>query len=264
VSEPSPSPLPRAVLLDLDDTILDDSGAAVDSWRAAGAAHADLLGGHDVESVLEAIRRVGRWYWSDPERHRIGRLDLDVATRHIVATALRDLGADLPHAAVRIAADYRARRDAAIAPFEDAVATVEWLRARGCRLALLTNGAAAPQRAKVERFDLARLFDVVLIEGEVGFGKPDPRIYERALDALALPAADTWMVGDNLEWDVAQPQRMGVFAVWVDRSGAGVPAGRDVKPDRVIRRLAELRVERSAGSRPASGRTRAEVVASRS
>jgi putative hydrolase of the HAD superfamily len=244
VSARDEAALPRAVLLDLDDTILDDSGGALECWREAGVAHADALGGLDVDGVLESIRHVGRWYWSDPERHRVGRLDLGAATRHIVATGLARLGADLPDVAASMASDYRARRDAVIAPFAEAVETVEWLRSQGCRLALLTNGAAAAQRAKVERFDLARLFDLVLIEGEVGYGKPDPRIYRDALEGLDVPAAEAWMVGDNLVWDVAEPQRLGIHAVWVDRNGTGVPPGRDVKPDRIVRRLVELRGSR--------------------
>ena len=76
----------------------------------------------------------------------------------------------------------------AIKPFDDAVATVQWLRAQGCRLALLTNGGSKAQRRKIDRFDLAPLFDAILIEGEVGFGKPDPRIYAQALATLDAPA----------------------------------------------------------------------------
>ena len=70
---------------------------------------------------------------------------------------------------------------------------------QGCRLALLTNGGSKGQRLKIDRFNLAMLFDVILIEGEVGFGKPDPRIYTKALAALDVPASEAWMIGDNLE-----------------------------------------------------------------
>jgi putative hydrolase of the HAD superfamily len=58
---------------------------------------------------------------------------------------------------------------------------------------------------------------------------------------LAAAPRDTWMIGDNLEWDVEQPQKLGITGIWVDRAGAGVPASSAVRPDLVIRRLAELR-----------------------
>ena len=83
----------------------------------------------------------------------------------------------------------------------------------------------------------------------MGFGKPDHRVYAMALRALMVAAADAWMVGDNLEWDVAQPQRMGLFGIWVDAQGAGLPETAIVRPDRIVRTLSELR---QPGQDPAS------------
>jgi putative hydrolase of the HAD superfamily len=234
--------LPRALLLDLDDTILDDSSGVVDCWRAACASCCSAVNGLDAELVFRAIDRTREWYWSDPERHRVGRLELAWARGEVVRLALADLGVDDADLASRIGDRYHALRDQAIAPFDDAVPTVEWLRSQGCRLALLTNGGSRGQRQKIDRFMLAPLFDAILIEGEVGFGKPDPRIYAEALTALGVPAAETWMVGDNLEWDVAGPQRQGIAGVWIDAQDGGVPAGHAVRPDRIINRLADLRV----------------------
>jgi putative hydrolase of the HAD superfamily len=105
----------------------------------------------------------------------------------------------------------------------------------------VTNGDAAMQRDKIERFALAPFFDVVVIEGEFGAGKPDPAVYRHALAALGAAPPDTIMVGDNLDWDVAAPQRLGLAGVWLDRPGGGLPAGSPVRPDRTIRSLADLR-----------------------
>jgi len=232
---------PKAVLLDLDDTILDDSGNVDDCWERACFSAKSELGNIEPLAVLEAINRTRDWYWSDPERHRVGRLDLDAARRRIVTISLTELGSDDPILAARIADTCSRERDAGIQLLPDAVNTVSWCRTLGCRLALLTNGSAEAQRAKVTRFDLEGLFDAILIEGELGFGKPDSRIYELALRTLRVDAADAWMVGDNLEWDVAQPQRMGMVGVWVDFRGAGVPDDIDVRPNHVVRTLSQLR-----------------------
>ena len=233
--------LPRALLLDLDDTILDDSCGVIACWRDACHAHQSRMNGLDADVVFEAIDGMREWYWSDPERHRAGRLELAWARGEVVRLALADLGVDDDDLARLIGDTYHAMRDGAIRPFDDAVATVEWLRSQGCRLALLTNGGSRGQRRKIDRFGLAPLFDAILIEGEVGFGKPDPRIYAQALAALDVPAGEAWMVGDNLEWDVAGPQREGIAGIWIDARGRGVPSGHTVRPDRIIGRLAELR-----------------------
>jgi putative hydrolase of the HAD superfamily len=232
---------PRAILLDLDDTILDDSGLVHECWRDACADYADRLRPLDATAVVEAIQTKSRWYWGDPERHRAGRLELDAARREVVRLALADMELDDVELADAIGDAYSRRRDAGMEPLPEAIDTVRWLRDSGRRLALLTNGAGPAQRKKIVRFGLADLFDVVLIEGELGFGKPDERVYHRALDALGVRASDAWMVGDNLDWDVSAPQKLGMRGVWIDVRGRGVPEHAAVRPDHVVRSLSELR-----------------------
>ncbi len=241
------SQLPRAILLDLDDTILDDSGSISSCWLDACRAHESALGNVAPNTAYMAIERVREWYWADPERHRVGRLDLAAARREVAHIALKEVGLDDQALAGQIGDTYHDLRDAGLRPFDDAIDTVEWLRASGCRLALLTNGSAQMQRRKIDRFALAVHFDTILIEGEVGFGKPDPRVYRRAMDLLDTTPGDTWMVGDNLEWDVAEPQRQGIYGIWIDVRGAGLPRGHQVRPDRIIRRLSELRESNGGG-----------------
>ena len=48
------------------------------------------------------------------------------------------------------------------------------------------------------------------------------------------------MVGDNIEWDVAAPQRLGLRGVWVDRGGTGLTPDSAVRPDRIIREFPEI------------------------
>jgi putative hydrolase of the HAD superfamily len=104
----------------------------------------------------------------------------------------------------------------------------------------VTNGASEAQRAKIDRFDLASRFDHIQIEGEHEFGKPDERAYLHALRQLGVDARDTWMVGDNLEWEVAAPQRLGIFGIWFDAAGRGLPRDTHIRPDRIVASLSEL------------------------
>jgi putative hydrolase of the HAD superfamily len=124
--------------------------------------------------------------------------------------------------------------------FPGAHDAIDALKAHGVKLALVTNGAAETQRAKVERFELTHRFDHIQIEGEHGFGKPEERAYLHAMQALGVTAQETWMIGDNLEWEVAAPQRLGIYSVWIDVHGDGLPAESAIRPDRIIRSLKEL------------------------
>jgi putative hydrolase of the HAD superfamily len=231
----------KALLVDLDDTILDDSSNVERCWRDACLVHQSELEPVDPFLLLDVIERTRNWYWGDADRHRDGRLDLDTARREVVRISLAHFGIDDLAAAEKIAATYGARRDLGVQPIPGAIETVQWFRSTGCRTALLTNGAAESQRSKVDRFQLAGLFDAILIEGELGYGKPDPRVYRGALEMLGVKAEEATMVGDNLDWDVIAPQRLGIQGVWIDLDGGGLIPEASLRPNVIVRTLSDLR-----------------------
>ncbi|MBW8724958.1 MAG: HAD family hydrolase [Inquilinus limosus] len=237
--------LPRAILFDLDETLISAYGRPDAAWLAVTAEFSEDLGPWTSAEIAAAVGAFARGFWADAERHRIWRQRIGEARRVIVAGAFDTLtasGRPVPGPDIlrRLADRFTAYRDEQMHLFPDAHAVVDGFRARGVRLALVTNGSAEGQRAKIGRFDLAHRFDHIQIEGEHGFGKPEERAYRHALQVLGVDPAETWMVGDNLEWEVAAPQRLGIHAIWVDGPGEGLPAGSMVRPDRIIRTVTEL------------------------
>jgi HAD superfamily hydrolase (TIGR01509 family) len=226
--------LPRVILFDLDDTILDDTGGASAAWEQA------CIESDAPDGLYDAIRAAGAWFWADADRHRTGRADLLEARRTIAATALANLGLPDDGLSARISARLNQLRDEAIAPLPGAIETLDRLRGRGVRLGLLTNGSARHQRWKIERFSLAAHFDYVGIEGEVGVGKPEPEAFLRALRAFDATPAEAWMVGDNLVFDVGGAQAVGMHGVWVDIRARGLPEAPVAVPDRIVTSIAEL------------------------
>ena len=124
--------------------------------------------------------------------------------------------------------------------FPGAVETLRELKQKGLRLALITNGDSEGQSYKISKFDLWQYFEQVFIEGEVGVGKPDIRAYENALETMQIRPQETWMMGDNLEWDVAAPQTLGIYSIWNDHRKQGLPESCDVIPDKIIHHISEL------------------------
>jgi putative hydrolase of the HAD superfamily len=229
----------KALLVDLDDTLLDYSGGVDECWSAACKAVTGPAG-VDTAALVEAVRKARRWFWDDPERHRAERVDMPGAWRKIVAHGLEGIGAPDAPLAAAVAEDFAARRWAVMRLFPGVAEALGRLRDCGVAMALVTNGDKRQQRWKIERYDLARYFDVVLIEGEFGAGKPEEIVYRHVLEGLGVAAREAWMVGDNIEWDVAAPQRLGLRGVWVDREGTGLTAESAVRPHRIIREFREL------------------------
>jgi putative hydrolase of the HAD superfamily len=236
-------PLPRAMLIDMDDTILSAYGKPDAAWLAVAQEFAEELGPLSPSEVAAAIAAAGKAFWETAEAH--WRLKLNEARHIVVTNGFATLAAAGKTAmpkdfCVRMGDRFSAYREENMQLFPGVHDAIDALKERGVKLALVTNGAATTQRAKIVRFALEHRFDHIQIEGEHGFGKPEERAYTHAMESLGVTARDTWMVGDNLEWEVVTPQRLGIYAIWMDAHSDGLPEGSTIKPDRIIRSLSEL------------------------
>ena len=233
--------LPKVMLFDLDDTIVDYSRLASESWAEVCAEFSDAgATPFDPVAMVTTIKAVSDWFWGDEDRFRVGRLDLDQARRTVCRYALERTGIDDSALADAMGNAYARKRDEAYCLLPGARETLGILRALGVPLGLITNGGAEKQRGKIQRFDLDRFFQLIVVESEFGAGKPDVRVYRHALEFFAVAPRDASMVGDNLEWDVAAPQALGIQGIWHDYRGKGLPAGTRVRPDRIVRSIGEL------------------------
>ncbi len=235
--------LPRAILFDLDDTLIRAYAQPEEAWRRllhVFAPHLDLHDDAALETVRVAIMEESRAFWSDQAEAAKWRLNIPEARRLAVRAGLRRLDRTDEALADKIADAFTEMRRNEYRLYPDAHATVDALRERGVRLALVTNGAADLQRAKIERFELAHRFHHIQIEGEFGQGKPEPAVYHHALERLDCDACDAWMVGDNYEWEVVAPQKLGMCGIWYDPFDAGIPAHATAQPSRIIKKLSEL------------------------
>ena len=107
------------------------------------------------------------------------------------------------------------------------------------RLGLLTNGAPDLQREKIAGAGLGGYFDEIVVSGDLGFGKPDPRIFRTILSRLGtVPADEAIMIGNSLETDIEGAQAAGMKAVWVDRTAP--PETTIILPDLVVTDLAQF------------------------
>ena len=157
--------------------------------------------------------------------------------REAWSNALADHGVQDAALAEELAAAFPEEQRPRRTAFPDAEPVLRELQA-SYRLGLVTNGVPDLQREKLRGAGLTGYFDAVIISGEVGVGKPDPRIFEAAVATLTAGPEETVMVGDNLRRDIEPAQRMGIRAVWINRSGKACE--NDVRPDAQINSLSQL------------------------
>lgn len=103
-------------------------------------------------------------------------------------------------------------------PIDGAARCLRRLRDAGIAVGVVSNSDGRVDAA-LDRAGLALHLQVVVDSGVVGVAKPDPRIFDTALAALAADPGATWYVGDTVVYDVAAADAAGLVAWVVDHRG---------------------------------------------
>ena len=224
------------VLFDVDDTLVDTSGA-----------------------FAVALAQIAARYLPDvtPEQHGdvLAMWRADAADRYAAYTrgettyrAQRRARANDLHAAFggpeldeeaydAWNAVFEAAFSGAWAAHTEAAAVVGRLLAAGVLVGGLSNASQAYQSSKLAAVGLGEQVPLLVGVDTLGVGKPDPRVFVEACRRLGTDPARTAYVGDELDVDALAAVRAGLVGVWVDRAG----------PRRVPVTPAQIAAAREAG-----------------
>jgi putative hydrolase of the HAD superfamily len=108
--------------------------------------------------------------------------------------------------------------------YPDAAPVLRGLRAAGCALVVVSNWDCSLDE-RLEQTGLAPLVDGTVASAVAGAAKPDPAIFERALELAGVAAERAWHVGDSEREDVAGARAAGIRPILVARDD--VPEARD-------------------------------------
>ena len=122
--------------------------------------------------------------------------------------------------------------------FPEVPDTLSRLKALGLKTAILSNGAPAMLEAVVGNAKIGSLLDAVLSVEEVGVYKPHPKVYQLAVDRLAVDAKEILFLSSNA-WDAYAASAFGFRVAWCNRYGQR-PERLPGKPDYEIKSLAEI------------------------
>lgn len=211
---------PAIVFFDVGDTLL----RVQPSWTAQYLEVCRRSGldiqTADLEAAFARALQEGFWdtdgpFEATPEASYARVKEFDVRVMRLLGYM------DLPDGFYRAIGEQFARPDAWTV-FADAKDTLAALEAAGIRRGVISNWVwHLPEL--LDELGLARHFEWIGTSARVGFQKPQPEIFERALAAVGVAPRDALHVGDNLSADIAGARRAGMRAVLVDRAGL-VPA----------------------------------------
>lgn len=253
--------IPEAIIFDLDDTLMIEEASAIEAFRESGRK-VEKDYGIAAEKLGEAAQRCCMELWQQsPARQYC--LDTHVSSREALwaeftgddphlqilrawapyyrqqswSNALSACGINNSALAASLAEAFILRRRKRHVLFPDTKTCLDEL-SKEFDLALLTNGLSELQRKKISAAGIGRYFREIIIAGEIGFGKPDTRIFQLTLSRLNLQPEHVWMVGDNLKRDLQGAKSLGMKTVWLNREGKS--GDEDIIPDIEITNLAQL------------------------
>lgn len=253
----------KAVLFDLDDTLLWDDRSVQEAFDVTCKAGADAAGVDPIQ-LLEAVRREARalyesyetfaftkmiginpfeGLWAnfrEGEQEQFRKLEQLAPTyrRDAWTNALRSLGVNDDELGAKLAEQFPAERRLRPIVYEETFRILDALKGK-YKLLLLTNGSPDLQREKLKGVpELALYFDHIVISGEFGEGKPAASIFKHALERLGIEPDHGMMVGDKLTTDILGANTIGMASVWINRHG--MVRSDEIIPTHEITHLEEL------------------------
>ena len=209
----------RAVLIDLDDTLVDHRHALSTALSAL----------HRADERLQPLGfdfLLGEWQRLLETMHEdvaLGRVPVHESRvmryRHFYALVGCNVERD---EAERIAECHLAEYMASRRIVPGAVALIERIAA-SARIAVVTNNTVREQEEKLATFGFDPHVAALITSEECGVAKPDGAIFRCALDRLGVDAGDAVMVGDSWMNDVIGATRSGIRAIWLNRFDEACP-----------------------------------------
>ncbi len=228
------------IIFDLDDTLLVEVASAEAAFLATCELARDKYG-LDPALFHTILRKEAKTLWyASPERAIIERISVshweglwarfegdepdmtrlrEWAVTYRQSSWERALASfdiqDAPFAS-QLSLEFRRQREQRHVLFDDTLPILDALHGK-FKLGLITNGLSCLQHEKIAGSGLAPYFDAMVVAGDIGVAKPDPRVFEAVLTQLNITANQAIMVGNSGTGDMGGAQGVGMKAILVHR-----------------------------------------------
>ncbi len=128
-------------------------------------------------------------------------------------------------------ADYESHFQFHCVPFPFLVEMLDALKQQGYLLGIITNGRGEFQKKAISGLGIQNYFDVILISEIEGMRKPQPEIFQKAMDRLRVTPENSFFVGDNPEADIEGAKNAKMHTIWKRNSHWFAPKGADATID---------------------------------
>lgn len=201
----------KHIFFDLDRTLWDFEGNARITLN-------DLYTEFNLDQHFESFDEFSRIYHAHNERlwaeYRHGRVEKEVLRKLRFVLTLKSVKVKNDVLAHTLDHRYIADSPTKTSLMPNTLEIMAYLQKRGYPMTIITNGFNEVQWVKLKACGLEPYFAQMLTSENVGFQKPDSRIFEHALRIAACKPTDALMVGDDFEVDIAGARNAGIDQVF--------------------------------------------------
>jgi putative hydrolase of the HAD superfamily len=218
----------KAIFFDIDDTLYSTSSFATRAREASVDAMLAMGLRADRRQVLRELAEVVQEFSSNYEHHfdkLLSRLPLDAT-----------LGLNFPLLVSAAVVAYHETKFRELTAYDDVTEVMRLLHRTGLTLGIVSSGITLKQAEKIVRLRIHRFIDprAIFISDQVGIGKPNPKLYLRAIERIGAQPQETMHVGDHPVNDVDAANAAGMISVWNRREGVHDLAEGRTRPRHVI------------------------------
>ncbi len=217
----------KALLIDIDDTLLDFAKCAENAMKLAFEEE----GLPFSDDVQEKFHFVNNRLWREIENGTLTREGLSLIRWNKIFSLL-----GIEHDGVQTENAFKKYLAESAEKIDGASEMLEYLKGKYL-LAAASNGPWREQVSRMKKAEIFDYFDYIFISEKVGYSKPDIRFFDECKKAFDLPGNEIMMIGDSVNADIDGARKAGIITCFFDFHASGTECQANMR----IQKLSDLK-----------------------
>ncbi|MFT5582169.1 MAG: putative hydrolase of the HAD superfamily, partial [Psychromonas sp.] len=204
------------IFFDLDRTLWDFEKNSKNALKALYKKHVKPLTKISFLHFHKEYKKINAELWADYGKKKITKTDLRI---NRFTNSFSKIGIENPNTAQVLSEEYIKTSPFQTILMPQAIETLKTIKQRGYHLHILTNGFKEVQHIKLRESGLLPYFETIVCSEESGYSKPDPRVFEFALQKANAKRQTSLMIGDDYTADYKGALSYGIKAIYFNNLG---------------------------------------------
>jgi len=194
----------KAILFDLDNTLIDFTKMKVESCKSAIKAM--------IKTGLKIDEKTGLKKLMDTY-FRVG-IESDIGFTKFLEEQMGEVDDAILHAGIQA---YLKRKPNFLKPYPYVLETLEMLKSKNFKLGIVTDATREKALTRLKAMEITNFFDVIITYDESKVKKPEELPFRLAMEKIGVRPEETIFVGDSLRRDIEPAKKIGMKTLLIKK-----------------------------------------------